>query len=489
MLMEGIYMSNYKVRYAPSPTGPLHIGGARTVLFDYLLAKQSQGVFLIRSEDTDLARSAVHWEDAILDSIEWLGLEWQEGLRVGGENGPYRQTERLHIYKEYLDQLFAQGDSYKCFCSEEEIEAERQAAMDKGETPKYSGKCRNLSQGQIQSLEEQGKKYVIRFKVPQGQIINIDDKVRGLVRFESDGIGDFVIVKSDGIPTYNFAVVIDDITMGITDIVRGDEHLSNTPRQVLIYDALKKPKPNFAHVSLILNEQRKKMSKRDGDTSVHQYKDKGYLPEALLNFLVLLGWAPEGEQEFFTLEEMVKEFSLDRVSKNPAVFNMEKLRWMNSVYIKNLPIKDLVERVKPFLANDIPDIDKYDDHWLEFVVETYREKMTILSDIVPLTSDIFHDEINFEDEKCREVLNGEDVDSVMELFKQKIRDTDNLNPQVVDEIMKSLTKELGLGGKKVFMPLRVALTGKMHGSELNSLIPILGVERVIKRVDKMLAKR
>lgn len=482
-------MSNYKVRYAPSPTGPLHIGGARTVLFDYLLAKKAQGIFLVRSEDTDLARSSVHWEDEILNSIEWLGLKWQEGLRVGGENGPYRQTERLHIYKEYLDKLFAQKDCYKCFCTEEEIEAERQKDLEKGLTPKYSGKCRELTAEQISTLENQGRKYVIRFKVPSGQIISIDDKVRGTVNFESDGIGDFVIVKSDGIPTYNFAVVIDDITMGITDVVRGDEHLSNTPRQILIYDALKQPKPKFAHVSLILNEQKKKMSKRDGDTSVEQYKEKGYLPEALINFLALLGWSPEGEQEFFTLEELEREFSLDRVSKNPAVFNMEKLQWMNSVYIKKMDIKDLVSKVKPFLKENVGDIDRYDESWLEFVVETYREKMTILSDIVPLTSDIFHDNIDFEDEKCREILNEEQVDLVINLFKQKIISAQELDYNAVEAILKSLTKELGLGGKKVFMPLRVAVTGKTHGSELYSLIPILGKERVIKRVDNMLSKR
>ena len=479
----------YKVRYAPSPTGPLHIGGARTVLFDYLLAKQAKGTFLIRSEDTDLARSSAHWEDAILDSIEWLGLDWQEGLRVGGENGPYRQTDRLDIYKEYLDQLFDQKDCYKCFCSSEEIEKEREAAMAKGETPKYSGKCRHLTPVQVSELESKGNKFVIRFKVPEGETITVDDKVRGLVKFESDGIGDYVIVKSDGIPTYNFAVVIDDITMEITDVVRGDEHLSNTPRQTLIYDALKKPRPKFAHVSLILNEQKKKMSKRDGDTSVDQYRDKGYLPEALINFLALLGWAPEGEREFFTLDELIKEFSLDRVSKNPAVFNMEKLRWMNSVYIKNLPIKDLVTRVKPYMKALVSDVDTYDTSWLEFVVETVREKMTVLSDIVELTGDFFHDDVEFGDEKSREILAQEQVDSVMDLFKTKITHAEVLNYNTVEEILKSLTKELGLGGKKVFMPLRVALTGNTSGSELYSLIPILGKERVIKRVDKMLGKR
>ncbi|SET01934.1 nondiscriminating glutamyl-tRNA synthetase [Anaerobranca gottschalkii DSM 13577] len=482
-------MSIYKVRYAPSPTGPLHIGGARTVLFDYLLAKQNNGIFLIRSEDTDLARSSAHWEDAILDSIEWLGLSWQEGLRVGGENGPYRQTERLHIYQQYLDKLFSEGHCYKCFCTEEEIEKERQIAYAKGETPKYSGKCRNLTPEQISELEQQGRKFVIRFKVPQGKIITVDDKVRGLVQFESDGIGDFVIVKSDGIPTYNFAVVIDDITMGITHVIRGDEHLSNTPRQILIYEALNAPLPVFGHVSIILNEQKKKMSKRDGDTSIDQYREKGYLPEAMINFLALLGWAPEGEKEFFTLDELVKEFSLERVSKNPAVFNLEKLRWMNSVYIKKMDIKDLTNRVKPFLKEHIPNIDEYDSSWLEFVVETYREKMTVLSDIVPLTADIFHDDIDFEDEKCREILQEDTVESVINLFKEKIIQAEELNYSKVEEILKSLTKELGLGGKKVFMPLRVALTGKTHGSELYSLIPILGKERVIKRVDYMMAKR
>lgn len=304
-----------RVRFAPSPTGPLHIGGARSALFNYLWARKNKGKFIVRSEDTDLERSSRESEHNILEALRWLNIQWDEGIEVGGDYGPYRQTERLVHYREYTEKLMDSGHAYYCYCSEEELEQERQDLISKGETPRYLGKCRKLTSEQRAVLETEGRKPVVRFRVPEGQAIHINDQVRGDVIFDSDGIGDYVIVKSDGIPTYNFAVVVDDTTMKITHIIRGEEHLSNTPRQVLIYQALGLPVPGFAHISLILNTEGGKMSKRDGDTAVMDYQKKGYLPEAIVNFIALLGWAPTGEEEFYTLNELTKSLNGPSVTR------------------------------------------------------------------------------------------------------------------------------------------------------------------------------
>ncbi|MBQ5745521.1 MAG: glutamate--tRNA ligase, partial [Selenomonadales bacterium] len=286
-----------RVRFAPSPTGPFHIGGARSALFNWLLAKKDEGCLVLRIEDTDRERSTKESEENIKEALKWLGITWDEGIDVGGEHGPYRQTERLHIYEEYTKKLLASGQAYECFCTDEEIEAERQALKDAGKMPIYQGHCRHLTEEQKEAYRAEGRKPTIRFRVPENQEIIVDDMVRGRVTFDSNGVGDFVIVKSDGIPVYNYAVVIDDATMEITHVIRAEEHLSNTPRQVVLYEALGLPTPRFGHVSLILGKDRTKMSKRHGATSVDQYRKLGYLPEAIVNFLALLGWSPTGEEE------------------------------------------------------------------------------------------------------------------------------------------------------------------------------------------------
>ena len=319
-----------KVRFAPSPTGPFHIGGARSALFNWLLARKEEGTFVLRIEDTDLARSTRESEENIKASLQWLGMNWDEGVDVGGENGPYRQTERLELYKEVTQRLLDEGHAYECYCSAEELDAVRQDQMDRGETPKYNGHCDHLDEETKAKYIAEGRKPTIRLRVPLNKTYTFDDMVRGRVSFESNGVGDFVIVKSDGIPVYNFAVVMDDHMMGITHVIRAEEHLSNTPRQMAIYEALGWDIPTFGHISLILGKDYKKMSKRHGATSVEQYKQLGYLPEALVNFLALLGWAPEGEEEFFTPDELIKAFSMDRVAKNPAVFDIDKLNHINS---------------------------------------------------------------------------------------------------------------------------------------------------------------
>lgn len=480
-------VNKVRLRFAPSPTGPLHIGGARSALFNYLLATKMGGDFILRIEDTDLERSSREAEENIKDSLRWLGIEWNEGIDCGGSYGPYRQTERLEIYHNYVDKLLKAGLAYRCYCSEEEIAAQRDQLLAKGELPRYLGNCRNLSCAEEEAYKMQGRKPVIRFKVPENETIIIHDLVRGEVMFESNGIGDFVIVKSDGIPTYNFAVVIDDVTMKISHVIRGEEHLSNTPRQVLIYRALQLEEPRFAHISLILGKDRTKMSKRHGATSVVNYKEAGYLPEALVNFLALLGWSPEGEEEIFSLDELIQQFSLDRVAKNPAVFDLDKLNWINGHYIRMSTLDRVTTLAVPylqkagFLEQEIA-TSRY--VWLKGVVEAVKNKLTSMQDIVDHAAVFFPGEIELENEEAGNILQEEQVPQVIRMLIAKLCDLRELTPEDVKAQLKAITKELKLPGKQVFMPIRVALTGKMHGPELHDLIPLLGIDEVKRRLGK-----
>lgn len=478
-------MEKVRVRFAPSPTGPLHIGGARSALFNYLLAKKTGGTFVLRIEDTDLERSSRESEENIKESLRWLGITWDEGVDVGGPHGPYRQTERLALYQKYVEQLLEAGHAYRCYCTEEELEQERQALLARGEMPRYLGKCRNLTPEQEEDFLREGRKPVIRFRVPSGENILVNDLVRGQVSFESDGIGDFIIVKSDGIPTYNFAVVIDDALMEITHVIRAEEHLSNTPRQILIYRALGFKEPVFAHISLILGKDRTKMSKRHGSTSVVQYREQGYLPEALVNFLALLGWSPEGEEEIFSMEELCRQFSLERVAKNPAIFDLDKLNWINGFYIRQAPLEKIAAMAVPYLteAGYLPEtLSEEDEKKLLQIVAAVRSYLPNMSSIVDHVDVFFAEEVPVEDEEARKVLQEEQVPRVMELFAAKLKEAGDLDPEGTKQLLKQTAKELGLGGRKVFMPLRVALTGKMHGPELHDIIPILGKEKVLKRL-------
>lgn len=482
---------NVRVRFAPSPTGPLHIGGARSALFNWLLARKFAGTMIVRIEDTDLERSSRESEENILDALKWLGLDWDEGIDKGGDHGPYRQTERLAVYQEYAQRLLEEGRAYYCYCTEEELEAERQELLAKGEMVRYRGKCRCLSEGDRAKYAAEGRKAVIRFKVPENEDVIVQDLVRGKVVFESDGIGDFVIIKSDGIPTYNFAVVLDDALMGITHVVRGEEHLSNTPRQILLYDALKLKAPQFAHVSLILGKDRSKMSKRHGSTAIEQYKRKGYLPEALVNFLALLGWSPIEEEEVFTLNELVSKFSLDRVAKSPAVFDLDKLNWLNGHYIRQSSVERITEMAIPFLKEAgyiTEDTVKNRYDWLKMVVKAVQEYPSYLEEITDYVKVFFNEDFDFESDAAKDILRDEDFPKVVRLFKEKLSTEGELTPEGTKKLLKDMTKELKLGGKKVYMPLRVALTGQTHGPELFYTIPIIGKEKAISRIEASLAK-
>ena len=479
-------MNEIRVRFAPSPTGPLHIGGARSALFNFLFAKANGGKMILRFEDTDLERSSRESEQNILDSMLWLGLSWDEGPDIGGPYGPYRQTERLSIYQEYTDKLLAEGKAYHCYCSEEELEAQRQEFLEKGELPRYNGKCASLSLEEKELMVSRGRSPVVRFRVPPKRQIVIRDLVRGNVVFESEGIGDFVIVKSDGLPTYNYAVVLDDALMKISHVLRAEEHLSNTPRQILIYEALDFPLPEFAHISLILGKDRSKMSKRHGATSVIQYKELGYLPQAVVNFLALLGWSPGGEEEIMDLQQIINQFSLDRVAKNPAVFDMDKLRWINGMYIRQLPLDKVAEMIAPYLhqAGFISSFtDPAEKEWTKMIALALQEHLSTAKDILDHMEVLTARNIAIETEEAKGILREETFPVVIHLLQQKISQIEKLTPEVIKPLLKEITKELKLGGKQVYMPIRIALTGKMHGPELHHVIPVLGKKLMAERID------
>ena len=474
-----------RVRFAPSPTGPFHIGGARSALFNWLLARRYGGKLILRIEDTDLERSSRESEENIKDALRWLGMDWDEGIDVGGDHGPYRQTERLPIYAEYTARLLESGKAYRCYCTDEELEAERQELMAKGQMPQYMGKCQNLSAADEQKLIVEGRKPTIRFRVPKNQTVSFHDAVRGTVSFDSNGIGDFVIVKSDGFPVYNYAVVLDDALMEITHVIRAEEHLSNTPRQVLIYQALGLQLPQFGHISLILGKDRSKMSKRHGATSVEQYKALGYLPEAVVNFLALLGWSPPGEDEIFSSSELIKLFSLEHVAKNPAVFDIDKLNWINAIYLKKLDLVTLTDMALPHLkaAGLIgEELSAERMEWIRQVVAAVRDYVSFAAQIPEHAAVFFEDDVTMENEETAAILKDPDVPRVMEEFLDKLTKLEAITGEQVQATLKSVGKELKLGGKKVFMPVRVALTGKMHGPELISLIPLLGLDRTAARI-------
>ncbi len=480
-----------RVRFAPSPTGPFHIGGARSALFNWLFARKTGGKMVLRIEDTDLERSSRASEENIKAALKWLGMDWDEGVDVGGPYGPYRQTERLELYKKYTDRLLAEGKAYYCYCSDEELEAERQALLQAGKMPRYMGKCLHLTAEQIAAFRAEGRRPAVRFRVPAGQKIVVRDMVRGDVTFDSDGIGDFVIVKSDGIPTYNYAVVIDDALMHITHVIRAEEHLSNTPRQCLIYDALGFARPFFGHISLILGKDHTKMSKRHGATSVDQYRQQGYLPAGLDNFLALLGWAPAGEQEIFSMEELVQEFSMERVAKNPAVFDLDKLNWINQHYMRALSEEAFFAAAKPHLQAAgylTGGEDAARLAWLRKVVATAREHVAYAAQVPECVALYFNDDVAFENDAAAAVLKAPAVPAVIGMLLAQLAELPVLDAVSVKALFKSIQKTTKLKGKDVFMPIRVALTGNQHGPELAEIIPLLGAERVARRILSSLTK-
>lgn len=491
MLYGGIIMSNeVRVRYAPSPTGHLHIGNARTALFNYLFARSQGGKFIIRIEDTDKKRNIAGGEESQLKYLKWLGMDWDESVDVGGEYGPYRQSERNDIYQTYYNQLLENGHAYKCYCTEAEIEAEREEQMERGETPHYSGKCRHLTAEERAKLESEGREPSIRIMVPEGKTYTFDDMVKGTVSFESEGMGDWVIIKKDGTPTYNFAVTVDDYLMKISHVLRGDDHISNTPKQLMVYEALGWEPPIFGHMTLIVNESRKKLSKRDESIIqfIEQYEELGYLPEALFNFITLLGWSPAGEEELYSKEQFIEIFDANRLSKSPALFDTNKLTWMNNQYMKKIDVDRVLEVSMPHLVKAGrlgENLTREEQQWVKGLVALLQEKMSYGAEIVELSDMFFKDEAEYE-EDAKEVLSGETVPEVLKAFSVELDKMDNFKADEIKAAMKAVQKSTGQKGKNLFMPIRAAVSGQTHGPDLPQTIELLGKGKVLNRIQKII---
>ena len=476
-------MEKVRVRYAPSPTGHLHIGGARTALFNYLFAKHHGGDFIFRLEDTDIERNIEGGEASQLENLAWLGIIPDESpLNPKPEYAPYRQMERLDIYRKYTQELLDRGLAYKCFCTPEELDAEHERQVEAGVAPMYNRKCRDLTAEEVAAKEAAGIPYTIRLRVPANKTYEFDDLIRGHISFESNDIGDWVIVKANGIPTYNYAVVIDDHTMEITHVFRGEEHLSNTPKQMMVFEMLGWKAPTYGHMTLIVNEQRKKLSKRDESIMqfVSQYKEEGYLPDAMFNFMALLGWSPEGEQEIFTKEELIKEFSETRLSKSPSMFDKDKLTWVNNRYIKERSLEDVVALCRPFLE-EAYDLSSKSEQWINDLVATYHDQLSYGKEIVSLVDLFFTDELNL-DEEAKEFMKDETIPNTLKVFKAQLENLEEFTKENIQACIKATQKEAKAKGKMLYMPLRIATTGIMHGPDLASSICLLGKEKVLSRL-------
>jgi glutamyl-tRNA synthetase len=465
-----------RVRFAPSPTGYLHLGNARTALFNWLFARQKGGVFVLRVEDTDIERSREEYERNLLQDLRWLGLDWDEGPDVGGDYGPYRQSERLELYHKYAKQLLEEGKAYYCFCPPEELEKERETALAEGRMPVYSGKCRNIPGDEAEKRRAAGEAAAIRLKVPDEGIVEFDDLVRRQVEFDLKLIGDPIIVRSTGMPAYNYAVVIDDALMHITHVIRGEDHISNTPRQILLYQALGWKPPVFAHLSMVMGKDNTRLSKRHGATSVDQFRREGILAEALGNYLVFLGWSPPEGHEVLRREELVRLFDLTRVSRSAAIFDYEKLHWLNRQYIKLLPTEKKVELALPYLQEVGfvgTEVTPAQMDWLKKAIEILIEGVDKFSELPQKFSLLFDFEPEKLDKEAREIIGSESAKKVLAAFVQKTAGLQEFNYEIFARITNEIKKEAGVKGKELYHPLRVALTARVSGLELDKFIPLV----------------
>ena len=483
-------MSKVRVRYAPSPTGYLHIGNARSALFNYLFARHYDGDFIIRIEDTDKARHVDEGEASQLNYLKWLGIDWDESVDVGGDYGPYRQSERSHIYKPYIDKLLEEDKAYRCYMTAEELEAEREEQLKNGQQPKYSGKHAHLTKEEEEAFIAEGREPSIRIRVPKDKTYTFNDMVKGDVSFDSNGIGDWVIVKKDGTPTYNFAVVIDDHEMDITHVLRGDDHISNTPRQLMVYEALGFEAPEFGHMTLIVNEERKKLSKRDSGILqfIEDYEALGYLPEALFNFIALLGWTPGGEEEIFSKDEFIELFTQDRLSKSPAFFDKTKLAWVNNQYMKQKDTEAVFELALPFLVKEgvvSENASEEELDWAKRLVALYQPQMSYAAEIVELSEQFFKTEVTYY-EDAKAVLAEEQVPELMDALKETFNNLEDFKADNIKKAIKEVQKATGIKGKKLFMPIRVATTGETKGPELPNALELLGKDTVLARIENVI---
>lgn len=500
-----------RVRYAPSPTGPFHIGGLRTVLFNYLFAKQRQGSFILRIEDTDLERSDPKWEKDIVENLCWAGLLWDEGpafdtkgldnVKYVGGYGPYRQSERKTIYEKYIRKLFDSGFLYWCYCTKEELEAQKQDQIARGEAPRYVGRCRNLGEKDIKKFKEKRRKGILRFKVPVKKI-KVKDLIRGDLEFDTELLGDIAVARDFSTPLYNLAVVIDDFEMKINYVIRGEDHLSNTPKQILFQEALGFPRPAYAHLPLILGQDRSKLSKRHSVVRVKDYKEDGYLPEAMINFLALLGWNLGTNQEIFSKEELIKKFSLQRVQKGGAIFNIEKLDFLNGYYIRKASLNEITKKCIPYLVkNQILKIENQeitiqktgaviDFKYLSKIVSLFKERLKKLSEITEFSNFFFQDKLSFD----TELLVWKDMkkEGIQKNLKKcykalnEIEDTKWQKEDIKEVLTKEAEKEIDRG--RILWPLRVALSGKKASPSPFEIAEVLGKEKTLKRIEETIER-
>lgn len=482
-----------RTRFAPSPTGYLHVGGARTALYSWLYARAKGGEFVLRVEDTDEARSTQESLDMVLSDLEWLGLDWDEGPKKEGDYGPYKQSERKSIYREHADRLLADGRAFHCFCSDEELEKKKELAMKEGRHPHYDGSCRNISKEEAEKRIEAGESAVVRFKVPKVEEYVLHDLVRGEVRFPADMIGDFVILRSSGMPVYNFCCAVDDALMNITHVLRAEEHLNNTLRQIMLYEAFSYPLPKFGHLSIILGEDKKKLSKRHGATSVHEYAENGYLKGALINFLALLGWSSPNGDEVMSLEEIKKQFDLDRLKSASAVFDEAKMKWMNATHLRALPNKELWELVSASLQKDGIDVDKEatwaSEDWQNRALELYKPRMETLKDATEHFRFLSQGSFTIS-EKGAESLTWESSKAVVEKWIELVKASGSkfISTEEFNELQNQVKEACEVKGKFLFMPIRTAAIGVPSGADLNELVPLISCEDLLKRAEIALSK-
>ncbi|UFS69865.1 glutamate--tRNA ligase [Geomonas sp. RF6] len=461
-------MSEVRLRFAPSPTGYLHVGGARTALFNWLLARKQHGKFILRIEDTDVARSTQESVDAILEGMTWLGLDWDEG--------PFYQSDNFPIYREYVEKLLASGKAYKCYCSAEELEAKREAALKAGGKPKYDGTCRDLP-------DQPGKPYVVRFRTPHDGTSAWVDLIKGTISFENKELDDLIIQRSDGTPTYNFVVVIDDAVMGITTVIRGDDHVNNTPRQILLYEALEFPVPHFAHVPMILGADKTRLSKRHGATSVMAYRDMGYLPEAMVNYLVRLGWS-YGDEEIFTLSDLVEKFSIENVGRSAGVFNPDKLLWLNAHYIKTGDPERLAQLVTPFLKQR--QVDPATGPSLVEVVKTLQERARTMLELADGAIFYYNSDFDYDAKGAAKHFTAE-APELLGALVAKLEALPALTVEAIEQLFKEICEEKGIKLGQIGPAVRIALSGVTASPGIYEMIHVLGVEETKKRIERAVA--
>jgi glutamyl-tRNA synthetase len=458
-----------RVRFAPSPTGFLHIGGARTALFNWLYARHNNGTFILRIEDTDRSRSTDDYIEAIIDGMKWLGLDWDEG--------PFRQTDRFDIYQKYVDKLLKEGKAYYCYCSAEDLEKRRKEAMAKGRPLKYDGRCRNLK-GPLPGMNPS-----VRFKMPQEGQTGVQDLIKGKIIFENMLLDDLIILRSDGTPTYNLTVVVDDVEMEITHVIRGDDHLNNTPKQIQLYNALGYTFPKFAHLPMILGSDKMRLSKRHGATSVTAYYEMGYLPDGLVNYLVRLGWS-YGDQEVFTRKELIKYFSFENVGKASAVFNPEKLLWLNSQYIKSTPSDRLVELVVPFLVKQevVSESDVLNGEWMSKAIDSLKERSRTLIELANSLRYYISEDIEYEEKAKTKFLNEKNLPYLIEL-KDSLALVADFSESEIEKLFLLIIKKHGVKLGNLAQPVRVAVTGRSESPGIFQVLEIVGKEKAIRRLE------